>query len=536
MSSNSQSRSRRVLHRAMLAILCLAACSGIDDQFVGDSSGESRAGDAPSGDVALDASVLDNRADELVDPVPDVGDVSHELDGRIDAERSDIVDASEDSTPDSVDPPGSETPRYALGQRHSPLTPEVVEGLRAIASVGDHTHVDRFILVGDSITADNHFFECFTSDALTLPERPELEETYAFFRGAEDVPNGPLFERQGYAVLGGKNARWEMTVDARGANPVCSTTTPLLCEIDAVAPHLAIVMLGTNDIGWYVHQGRVDEVVESLRNWGRAYIPMLDAMTERGIVPIVTTIPPKTSSELIDGYIMTVNLLIRAMAEYKRLPLIDYHSELLALGEPYGLWSDGVHPRFRGRDGCDLSEVGLEGGINIRNLISLEGLDRTRRVLAGGAAPDEEHGPQLSGDGSLASPFEIDALPFWHAADTATWPHAQLDRYPECDTNDQDESGPELVYRLETDRPLPLRIAVVDGDGTDVDLHVLREHADVDRCVARHDTMIEGTLSPGVTFVVADTFVSSSGDAFVGEFAIAIHECEPDETQCEDPL
>jgi hypothetical protein len=301
-------------------------------------------------------------------------------------------------------------------------------------------------------------------------------------------------------------------------------------------PQSAVVMMGTNDIGWFVDREAPtsSQMAQAFRWWSDAYIEMIDTMLEHGVVPIVMTIPPKTNISFVESYVTTLNLFIRALTEVRQVPLIDYYAELEALGEPFGLWADGVHPKSRGTSGCDLSSRGLEGGINVRNLVALEGLDRVSRVFLGEGAPDEEPGLPVVGDGSLETPFEVDRLPFWHGHTTEGAIESRIDSYPVCHTNDQDESGPETYYRFELNQEARLRIGLVDPAGVDVDLHLLSERPEAADCLARSDTLLEGRLSPGVYFIVADTFVSGSSSSLAGEYLLSIHHCRSEESQCDD--
>jgi lysophospholipase L1-like esterase len=92
---------------------------------------------------------------------------------------------------------------------------------------------------------------------------------------------------------------------------------PLARILDTYKPQAVVLMLGTNDA--------------SQRRDVKAYAKDLDEaiglMLERGIVPIVSTIPPHVGQP---DLAKQINEAIRAAAEKNKLPLIDFEREVLA--------------------------------------------------------------------------------------------------------------------------------------------------------------------------------------------------------------
>jgi hypothetical protein len=111
------------------------------------------------------------------------------------------------------------------------------------------------------------------------------------------------------------------------------------------------------------------------------------------------------------------------------------------------------------------------------------------------------------GAGSTTDPLLIDGLPFTHASDTAGSALRDLDLYGGC-AADADESGREIVYRLDVTEPTTLHLIGIDADQVDVDLHLLRGEPSVSSCVERDDRAIRRTLEPGTWFVVVDSYVA----------------------------
>jgi MYXO-CTERM domain-containing protein len=112
----------------------------------------------------------------------------------------------------------------------------------------------------------------------------------------------------------------------------------------------------------------------------------------------------------------------------------------------------------------------------------------------------------------------VAALPFDDQRDTSLEGSQLFDAYA-CKAT-ADESGPEIVYRVDVPQDGTLTATVTDGDGVDIDVHVLTD-LDVASCVARDDVTATAAVTAGVVYVVADTYVSS-GVAQSGAYEIAI--------------
>ena len=180
---------------------------------------------------------------------------------------------------------------------------------------------------------------------------------------------------------------------------------------------------------------------------------------------------------------------------------------------------------------CRFHDEALGYGYNTRNLATIEALTRLTAVITDGLdAPDTAPVAAL-GLGTLGSPFLIDALPYSAMRNTEESTQSYLDQYSGC-AADQDESGPEHIYRLSLDEPKRLRAMVLDQGEVDIDLHLLNETATVEGCMARHDRLWEGTLGAGTYYFSLDTYVSQ-GEPKPGEYLFVLVECHPDDVACD---
>jgi hypothetical protein len=366
--------------------------------------------------------------------------------------------------------------------------------------------------VGDSITYSDAYLHCFAEPAVDLGDVADLQPTLDHFL-AGDADGATPFDRWSHAVLGGKTASWALDGDP----------SPLAQEIEAIAPGLAVVMFGTNDASYWE-----DDTARMLRWYGEEMLALTDALVEAEVIPMLMTIPPRDSSTF-GPRTGVVNGVVRGIAQGFQVPLIDYH-RLMIEAPDWGLSSDGVHPNASG-DGCDFTASGLDHGYNLRNLVTLEALDRTRRALQGDPDVVDEVQPRADGDGSPDDPARIERLPFTRMSDTAASPHRRYDSYPGCDDG-QDESGPDEHFALRLDRDTALRLVVIDRPGVDVDLHLLAGDGD---CLARDDTLIEGTLAAGDYRVVLDTYVAD-GVEQSGAYVVVAVACDAGDPACADPI
>lgn len=385
--------------------------------------------------------------------------------------------------------------RYPPGRTHSPVTPFVAENLRSVRSRGPELRDDVFAKVGDSITVSAAFMTCL-ADSPILDGRDSLQATIDHFRGGDAAGTTP-FER----VSAAAGVGWSTQQALQG------TPSPLEQEVEAILPAQALVMFGTNDVGFV-----------PLEDYAQNLLDLTDALLDRGVVPTLSTIPARLDDPTVDARVPRFNLAVRAIAQARQIPLIDLHLALQPLPNQ-GLGGDGVHLSTAGSSACDFRAEGLQGGMNVRNLASLEALDRARRAISEAAAPDAP-GPALVGDGSPAAPFVIDTLPFLHVANTAFSEHRNLDVYSGCAAS-QDESGPEYLYRLELATARDLWIRVLDRGDVDVDVHLLSAPSEAG-CLERAHRELEVSLAAGTYYLSLDTFVGAREQA--GEYLLIVAE------------
>ncbi len=393
---------------------------------------------------------------------------------------------------------------YPADRALSPVTPYVADNLRSIAAQTPMAE-NVFAKVGASSTVSPHFMRCFDGEDIDFDghdARAQLWETIDYFSSEILLDGETSFGRETLAAEVG----WPAFKVLQGE------PSPLQQEVDAISPRYAVVHYGTNDIGW-----------QNLHGFGGDMLTIVDTLVDQGVIPLLTTILARGDNPEADAVVPRYNAVIRAVAQARQIPLIDLYLETAGL-PGQGLAGDGLHPSVYAPEGvpksCVFTEDGLAAGHSIRNLITLQTLDRMRQVVALEVDALDPTQAGLSGEGSLDDPFVIEEFPFSDLRDTASEGFGELDQYTGCDA-DQDESGREFLYRVELSAPATLWAAVFDRGGVDIDIHLLDESASEAGCIARDDLAIEEALDPGVYYLALDTFVSGDG-ANAGEYFVVV--------------
>ncbi|MBA2543113.1 MAG: SGNH/GDSL hydrolase family protein, partial [Deltaproteobacteria bacterium] len=394
-------------------------------------------------------------------------------------------DAPTDSQPYLPDasPPADGAPLpggtvlYAEGPLHSPITPAIAARLQAITAPGLSRQV--FAKVGDSITVSPEFLYCFDG-SFDLGAHDELAPTLSYFKTGDAAGTTP-FSRDSLAARGGTTA-----ADALAGDPC--TLESELAEVD---PRIAVVMFGTNEVrfGW------------TLDAAGTKLWALIDQTITRGTIPILSTIPGTVGFAEGDAQIPSFNRIVRAIAQGRHLPLVDFNRALEPLPNN-GISSDQLHPSAAPGGGCVLTTAGLQYGYNMRNLVTLEALARVDAALDG--EPANGAAPTRAGSGVAADPF-VGALPLVDLVATTAGESAISNHG--CGAP---STGHEVVYRVTLSQSTQLEAFVVDPDGVDVDVYIIAGGT----CVSG-DASATATVGPGPVDIVVDARTAGSDGEFI---------------------
>jgi peptidoglycan/LPS O-acetylase OafA/YrhL len=454
LKSRFESRSHPMAHELVvvaIVVTLVAACSSSPGAVSRDAKID--APDAPTIDVLIE-----------------IGD---------DAEIGDAYAGDPDAmlADGAVEQPGA--PLYLEGQRHSPITPALAQHLQSINAAQPHA-TDVFLKVGDSITALSHFLQCFDGGSVDLGANTNLSPTLSHYLAGRIGSDSP-YRRTSYAAVGGT-----MASDAMSGSP-----SPLAREMTAANGHVALVMFGTNEI----------RMGKSYEHFATGLWDVVDTLIANGVIPVMSTIPPLNDYPEADARIPTANSLVRAIAQGRGVPLVDYHRELLPL-PGRGLGSDDLHPTYAPSGACQLTSSGLAYGFNVRNLLSLEALSRVVAALAN--TPPDATAPTRSGAGTAASPY------------IATLPLASLGDSREGEANGPTctaTSGLAISYRVTLSSPASITATVIDRAETDVVVEI----ADASGCRAAGTDTASAYVGGTVTIRVRGTSPATDG-----EFLLAV--------------
>jgi hypothetical protein len=357
--------------------------------------------------------------------VPSPGDDSRE-------KHEDKQARPEVAVPEPVEPPPVVVESIAPSPpSFSPLSPSVLEHLREIRARAPERDDRVFMKLGDSHTVSRLYLHCLGEDGVDLAGNDHLADTLAFFREGLDGRRDP-FRRESRAAGVG----WSV-------NRVIGSA--LRDEIRETDPRFATVLFGTNDV-----QGEMPA-----KYWARMSV-LLDELESEGVIPVLSSIPPRSSRDA-NQWVRRFNLVVEALARDRRLPLYDLHGDLAGLPGA-GMSRDGVHSsvEYSGRmpAACRFDESGLRYGFNVRNLRTLELLDRLREtVVDGRPSPDAEPAPERRGRGSNAEPVELLEVPI---AVGNRWPDGETAAHHVFELRDR--ANVWVAAGSAEGRPLPVRI------------------------------------------------------------------------------
>lgn len=216
-----------------------------------------------------------------------------------------------------------------------------------------------FLQLGDSITVTMAFWAPLQYARKNAP--PEMERA---FKVVNDYMKPECWRWKGpeFGNEGGKTVKWALEhIDE---------------WLNKLQPEVAVIMFGTNDL----MQIDVDEYKSQLRK-------LVKRCLDNGTIVILTTIPPRSGMEKkSEDFAKSV----REISVEFRLPLIDFHSEILkrrpndwdgaspqfngynGYNVPTLISRDGVHPSHPEKYRDDYSEEALNcNGYSLRNYLTL---------------------------------------------------------------------------------------------------------------------------------------------------------------------
>lgn len=219
-----------------------------------------------------------------------------------------------------------------------------------------------FAKVGDSITVSNHMLHPIGEGHYDLDAFDYLQPVIDYF-SKENVRQGNAFTNTSVAAGVGWNAAAVLIPSFADSAQCLPDESPLVCEYRIIQPAWALIMFGTNDVGYVPeidYQHNLERIVQ--------------ISIDMGVVPVLSTIPPRVGYE---EAVVRFNQIVREVARKYEIPLWDYYYAMAAYRET-SLTFDGVHPSMPARGHDDVAifrEANLPYGYVLRNLSALHVLD-----------------------------------------------------------------------------------------------------------------------------------------------------------------
>ncbi|MFN8531646.1 MAG: SGNH/GDSL hydrolase family protein [Anaerolineae bacterium] len=238
---------------------------------------------------------------------------------------------------------------------------KTVEHIRQIYRLGEQrgNRAGVFSRVGDSISVSYNFLTYFGYDQYSLGRYDYLQTVIDYF-GRTNARDGNSFLNPSLAARVGWTAFGVLEPDNADAALCATGETPLVCEYRLVRPSIALIMFGTNDVGY------VDPAAYRY-NLSR----IVDISEQMGVIPVLSSFPPRPGYET---RVSEFNRIVQETAADHYIPFLDYYAALTELPN-FGLSEDGIHPSAPPEEEATATNFRppyLQYGYNVRNLTALE--------------------------------------------------------------------------------------------------------------------------------------------------------------------
>lgn len=269
-------------------------------------------------------------------------------------------------------------PDYTVPYDAAALVSGITSHARRIFERGQAlgNRADIFSKVGDSITVAPHTLFPIGEGIYNLDAYTYLQPVIDFYSKSLARTHNSFANESLAAQIGWMT---NTLLSPQNANPdLCQYgESPLACEYRLVRPSVALIMLGTNDVE---HMGA---------DLYRFYlIQIVELSLDRGVIPVLTTIPPRPGYET---GIAQLNQTILEVARTYSVPLLDYYASMEKLPN-LGLDVDKVHPSIPplGYNGAaNFNTYNLGYGYVMRNLTLLHALDALWRQVIQPSQPPQ---------------------------------------------------------------------------------------------------------------------------------------------------
>jgi len=155
-------------------------------------------------------------------------------------------------------------------------------------------------------------------------------------------------------------AYWSLSPRYADVDVCAENEPPLMCEYRIVQPSVALIMYGTNDVGYRSQ--------DDFRNDLTRIVQISAGM---GVIPVLSTIPNRPDMPYETAMF---NHIIAQVADLYHIPLWDFYSISVSLPD-FGLAWDRIHPSHPPNDivsTANFQPENLRYGYTLRNVSALE--------------------------------------------------------------------------------------------------------------------------------------------------------------------
>jgi hypothetical protein len=237
----------------------------------------------------------------------------------------------------------------------------VIANIRRIYAIGQ-TRGNRarvFSKVGDSISLSANFLGPIGDGVYYLGDYGYLKSVIDYFSSTKARIGNSFNNRSLAAGVGW--AAWGMFDPSLADSQYCQPDeTPLVCEYRIVRPSIALIMLGTNDVGY-----------RSAGEYRSDLLRIVRVSEQMGVIPVLSTIPDRPD---VGNKVDEFNAIVKDIARQRNLPLWDYAAAMHLLPNN-GLAKDKVHPSSPPDwydAAADFHQRNLVYGYVVRNLTALK--------------------------------------------------------------------------------------------------------------------------------------------------------------------
>lgn len=250
------------------------------------------------------------------------------------------------------------------------VSQSVSERVRLIYTVGQAqgNRAGVFSKVGDSITASPNFLGPIGEGRYQLGNYGYLQAAIDHF-SSTNARQGNSFVNPSLAAGVGWSAWAALDPDFADVTQCAPGETPLVCEYRLTRPAFALIMFGTNDVGY-----------RSAAEYERDMRRIVEVSERMGVVPILSTIPNRPD---MPDRVREFNQIVHQIGQDRAVPVWDYYAALEGLPN-FGLARDNIHPSSPNewyQDAADFRSGNLIYGYVIRNLTALQMLDSVWRLV-----------------------------------------------------------------------------------------------------------------------------------------------------------